>query len=337
MAPRLLWLGHAQVEQDGQPVRLEMRKAIALLAYLSLERREHAREALAGRFWPDYDQEHGLGNLRRTVSSLNKSLGPAWAESSREALRLHPAWACWLDVDAFQQRLAEARAHRHTSEDICTVCSEKLEEAVALYRGDFLEGFSLSACPEFDDWQLFQRESLRRELAQVLEMLAERLAAQGSWGPAIDCACRWVGFDPLHEPAQRLLMTLYSRSGERSAAVRQYETCRQTVAAELGQGPVAATTALYEEIVKAASSPVSAGSGAPLPTGVPLVETKLIRPRPRSDLISRPRLLATLDEGGSRRLTLLSAPAGFGKTTLLAQWSAAQSTPLAWLSLVLQL
>ena len=68
----------------------------------------------------------------------------------------------------------------------------------------------------------------------------------------------------------------------------------------------------------------------------PLVETKLFRPHPRGDLVERPRLLELLDLGRRAKLTLISAPAGFGKTTLLTKWLAAtdgQQRAVAWLSL----
>ena len=55
----------------------------------------------------------------------------------------------------------------------------------------------------------------------------------------------------------------------------------------------------------------------------PLLETKLYIPKWRPGLVSRPRLTERLDEGIERKLTLVSAPAGFGKTTLLAEWLAA--------------
>src|SRR3712207_4955461 len=70
--------------------------------------------------------------------------------------------------------------------------------------------------------------------------------------------------------------------------------------------------------------------------GVPLLETKLYVPRRRPGLVSRPRLIERLDQGTERTLTLVSAPAGFGKTTLLAEWLAATSAggrPAAWVSL----
>ena len=68
----------------------------------------------------------------------------------------------------------------------------------------------------------------------------------------------------------------------------------------------------------------------------PLLETKLYRPRPRRALVPRPRLRERLDRGAAATLTLVSAPAGFGKTTLLAEWLAAtpaRERAAAWLSL----
>ena len=66
---------------------------------------------------------------------------------------------------------------------------------------------------------------------------------------------------------------------------------------------------------------------------VPLIRTKLQRPRLPEDLISRPGLLEQLHGGLERKLTLISAQAGAGKSTLLAQWLAECSQPSAWLSL----
>ncbi len=65
----------------------------------------------------------------------------------------------------------------------------------------------------------------------------------------------------------------------------------------------------------------------------PLLATKLHVPRPRTHLVPRAHLVERLQRGADRALTLISAPAGFGKTTVLAQWSAESGTPVAWLSL----
>ncbi len=65
----------------------------------------------------------------------------------------------------------------------------------------------------------------------------------------------------------------------------------------------------------------------------PLLATKLHVPRPRRQLVSRPALIKRVQEGIQGPLTLISAPAGFGKTTLLAQWAAESGMPVAWVSL----
>src|SRR5579863_153728 len=65
----------------------------------------------------------------------------------------------------------------------------------------------------------------------------------------------------------------------------------------------------------------------------PILATKLYLPRLRPNVVSRPRLLERLNEGLHRKLTLIAAPAGFGKTTLLSEWIAGIARPTAWLSL----
>src|SRR5712691_2150993 len=65
----------------------------------------------------------------------------------------------------------------------------------------------------------------------------------------------------------------------------------------------------------------------------PILATKLYIPRPRPNVVSRPRLLERLNEGLHRKLTLIAAPAGFGKTTLVSEWVAFIERPTAWLSL----
>src|SRR6266487_6887367 len=65
----------------------------------------------------------------------------------------------------------------------------------------------------------------------------------------------------------------------------------------------------------------------------PILGTKLYIPRPRPNVVSRPRLLERLNEGLHRKLTLIAAPAGFGKTTLVSEWIEGIERPIAWLSL----
>ena len=64
-----------------------------------------------------------------------------------------------------------------------------------------------------------------------------------------------------------------------------------------------------------------------------LLQTKLYIPRKRPSLVPRPHLIAKLNRGLHRKLTLISAPAGFGKTTLVSEWIADGKRPFTWLSL----
>ena len=67
--------------------------------------------------------------------------------------------------------------------------------------------------------------------------------------------------------------------------------------------------------------------------GLPIIRTKLHRPRLNSELVTRPRLLELLDRTLEVPLTLVSAPAGYGKSVLVSQWAERQESPCAWLSL----
>ena len=96
---------------------------------------------------------------------------------------------------------------------------ESLREAVALFSGEFLEGFSLRDSPDFDDWQIAEADTLKRELASALRRLVQVLAAGGEYERAVPHARRWLEVDPLHEPAHRELIRLYAWSGDRAAAL----------------------------------------------------------------------------------------------------------------------
>src|SRR6059058_1561608 len=75
------------------------------------------------------------------------------------------------------------------------------------------------------------------------------------------------------------------------------------------------------------------GSGWRREKVTPILATKLYLPRLRPNVVSRPRLIERLNEGLQRKLTLISAPAGFGKTTLVSEWVEGIERPTAWLSL----
>ncbi|MBI5566277.1 MAG: SARP family transcriptional regulator, partial [Chloroflexi bacterium] len=138
----ILLLGPPHIEVAGAAITVDTRKAIALLAYLAVTRSEQRRESLAALLWPEVDQVHAFSALRRTLSALNKALGGRGLLIERETVSLDDDVDCCIDVTQFQRCLAACRAHGHPAHDVCARCLEPLTEAAALYRGDFLAGFS---------------------------------------------------------------------------------------------------------------------------------------------------------------------------------------------------
>ena len=166
-----------------------------------------------------------MAAFRRTLSTLNHALGKGVLAVRREAVGLDPAASLWVDVLHFKALLA------------APPILAALEQAVALYRDDFLAGFTLRDSPTFDDWQYRQSEELRRLLAGALGRLASLAAEAGDLSPGIQHAARRLGLDPLLEDGHRQLMLLYFRSGQRGAALRQYRECVRVLDQELGVSP----------------------------------------------------------------------------------------------------
>lgn len=338
-AYKLFCLGSPSLALGDQPVKLEMRKALALLVYLRLVGRSCSREVLAATFWPEHDQQHAHANLRRVLSSLRASLGADILEADREQVGINESAQIWSDVEVFHQLLAKAKNHSHHAGEICPDCLANQEEAIQLYRGDFLEGFNLEDCTEFDEWQYLQRENLRQKFAQLLENVAAAYSAQRQWEIALDYALCWVGLDRLNEPAQRSLIQLYALAGNRSAARRQYEEFSSLLKKELDQTPERETVELYKNICENTPGSQSLGPRPAIQistsqrTFEPVLKTKLKIPTLSGEKILRKRLLDELDQIDEYALTILSAPAGFGKTTVLTQWITQNPLPVGWVSL----
>ncbi len=246
----LALLGPPQIWLDGRLLTFESRKAVALLAYLAMTGEAHSRASLAALFWPESDQKRARGALRYTLSILRRQLGDGWLHVERQTIAWQPTADFQLDVADFQAMVAKWLVHdlEEMSQPMLAHCREELETAVSLYRDDFMAGFSLRDCPDFDEWHFFQTEKWRRVFSQVLQTLLNLYEQQSEWEAALPYARRWLQLDQLHEPAHQALMRGYAHSGQWSAALRQYESCVAVLERELGIAPTAETTALYEQI-----------------------------------------------------------------------------------------
>jgi len=292
-------LGAPRIEIDGAPLRVDTRKAVALLAYLAVTGHAHARDRLAALLWPEYDGERARAALRRTLSTLRAGLGGSGlvVERSLVALDLDDAD---IDVRTFRA-LADVV---EGADDEAT----SLTRAVALHRDDLLAGFGLRDSPEFDSWQRAAAEELRRELARALGRLTVALARVGRYDAAIPHARRQVALDPLDEPSHRRLIELLAATGNRAEALRQYRECVRHLDRELGVRPLPETTELYLAVNEGRLA------ARPRPSVLPT-------PLPRPLLVGRDREWAQLVEvygacATDGRLALLEGEGGIGKTRL---------------------
>ncbi|CAN5273583.1 AAA family ATPase [soil metagenome] len=322
-------LGAPTIQRDGAPIKVDTRKATAMLAFLAVTAQAHGRDSLAGLLWPDYDGLHARAALRRTLSALNKALNGEWLQVDRAQVGLGRN-DLWLDIETFRASAAGCGRHSIPDNAPCLSCVGLWERAAALYRGDFMAGFSLRDSPEFDDWQVFQAEGLRRELGYVLEKLVLDAGARSEPESAIGYARRWLTLDPLHEPAHQQLMRLYAVSGQRSAALRQYRDCVAVLDRELGVSPLAATTETYktvkdDQIIVQRPTPPEAGARTEAPAQP--------RPGPAAyPLVGRAREWETLvgvygAAAATGQFVGLEGEAGIGKTRLgmeLLAYAAAQ-------------
>jgi WD40 repeat protein/DNA-binding SARP family transcriptional activator len=234
-------LGPLQVGLDGNPVTgFDSNKVRALLVYLAVESdRLHTRDALAGLLWPDYPDRSATANLRSALANLRGSIGDRTADPpflliTRDSIRFNSESDHTLDV-------AEFRSVPDRSTDPLAALAD-------VYRGDFLEGFSLADSPPFEEWLVIRREQFKREAMELLGRLATTYEGQGDTGRAIDCARRQLEMEAWDEAAHRRLMRLLAMSGRRDLALAQYEDCRRQLREELGVTTARETEALYEQI-----------------------------------------------------------------------------------------
>lgn len=242
----LQFLGTFTVTRDGTPVTgFRTDKARALLAYLAIERdRPHTRSMLAALLWPDMPEATALQNLRQTVFRLRHALDderatPPFLLTTVHDLRVNPASDYHLDVATFEQTAKQGIQGRDRAQ---------LEQAATLYGGELLRGFSLPDSELFGEWLLLQREQLQRLMLDVLSTLTTMLLEAGDYSAAQRYAQQQLALDNWRESAYRQLMEALAASGQRNAALIQYENCRRVLLAGLSVEPEKATVALYEQI-----------------------------------------------------------------------------------------
>ncbi len=247
-----LFGGFALRDSRGAPVALTLRKTEALIAYLAVgSSRSQHRERLACLLWSESQQARALQSLRQARLTLMRDLEAhdlPIVEFDRREIRLGEAP---LKIDAVEfARLREA-------DD-----PDSLEQAVDLYRGEFLAGLDVES-DAFEEWLQPTRVWYREQVEAVLERLLLMQERAGAHESSIRTVKRILAMDPLREDMHRWLMRAFVAAGHRTSALAAYDACRAVLREELGVSPEAETDDLYRSILhRAQPNPPAGGATA---------------------------------------------------------------------------
>ena len=314
-------LGNFQVRVDDQLITRKFRtdKERALLAYLAIEGNlPNSRETLAELFWPERPEGVARTNLRQALLGVRKAIEDMRAPQpvllvSDETIHINRQASFWLDTAAYTTRFQSSFEHTHPALATCPTCAQQLQEAVDLYRQDFLDGLYVEDSPGFQEWVIFHREQYQRYLLDILDHLSEIYKTMGDLDAAQKYAWLHVKRAPLEERAYRRLMELLALSGRRSAAIEQYQTCVRMLQRELGVEPSPETIKLFEII--RSGQPLALNGEAEIlhPAGLP---------RPMTEFFGREMELDALGralKSPTSRLISVSGMPGVGKSRLVIE------------------
>jgi DNA-binding SARP family transcriptional activator len=302
---------------NGEQQTFRTLKERALLAYLAIEHgRSHRREDLAELLWPDRSEGVARNNLRQAMYGLRQVVGEAEFDNiflvTSKDVRFNLSEKVWLDVAAYEIHLKAVKAHLHQQTGPCAYCLQHMRDAVEIYRDSFLWDVYFDKNAAYQDWLISRRENYFQLQLQALRSLVEMYESMEEYSQAAIYALRLVAMDDLNESLYRQVMILLARLGQHTAAMEQYELCRQKRKAGLGVDLEQETIALAEHIRQ----------GRFDPTLLPVDSLVHNLPVHLTPFIGREMELAKMTqiiENLNCRLLSVVGPGGVGKTRLAVQ------------------
>ena len=231
-------------EADGPPLggSAAQKRLLALLAILgSAGEAGLSRDRILALLWADSDPERARHALTQTLYHARKALAcddlflinGGDIRLNRDRLR--------ADVDEFETRV-------HAGDH---------EGAMAVYRGEFLDGFFLSGVAELEQWASAQRVRFREAAARSCDHLAAAAESAGDWNRAVEWRKRQVAIDPLSAVATTKLMSALAATGDRAGALNQARVYTTLVREQLDLDPDPIVVQLVEHLRSSPSGPVA--------------------------------------------------------------------------------
>lgn len=271
--------GRFAAQRNGQSLEgLDQHKMQEILSFLLLQRdRDHPREVLASLFWSECSTGQSRSYLRRVLWQIQNILDACIEDAAQHTLLVEPEWVrlnpkadLWLDVAWFEQ--TGTQFHRVPGQDLDSQQVDQLKAAVELYRGDLLEGW-------YQDWCLRERERLQSMYLAMLEKLMTSCEVRHEYDVGLSYGARILRYDRAHERTHQRMMHLAYLSGDRTAALRQFEHCTTALEEELGVKPDESTLALYASIRASRHAQLDGASQRPRSQTAPILNDILCRLR----------------------------------------------------------
>ncbi len=286
---------------SGQVVTLNPNRTALLFAYLAYQATWVPRDELLSLFWPDMREAKARQNLRALLYKSSKETYAQNFEVEEHQVR----YLVQTDVDAFQDALSNA----------------DWPAAFSLYKGQFLAHYKGNESIEFEDWLEQTRHELQSLWRNAALNVAEQALQKNNYQQAIHLSEAILKNDFLAEDAVQLLMKAQTLAGNKTAALRIFESFRQELNKELDMQPIPEILELAEAIRTGQLSPATSKQEAAISTSQVKLNTERL-PQPLTPFIGRTleilELSQLLAEPNTRFITLLG-PGGMGKSRLALQ------------------
>lgn len=318
-------LGPVRISSHGKLIESGLwAKSIALLAYLASEDAiVHRREGLAELIWPDKTRTASLTNLRQAISQLHNSIPSLdeYLHITPQTVQFNPDRHESLDTTRFLNLVAQCDRHVHVIRGDCAQCVKRLEQALELYRGRFMNDFYIKDSSEFETWLEMKRQFYDQIVFSMLSDIAEFHLKDDQFEIAQQSALRQVEMDPYRESAHRQLMRALAACGLRSAAITHYNQFKQRLNNDLGISPEIETSLLFDHIRQddqndSGRNRPSESSRSSISDGYPDFQQKTV-------FVGRKKELTFIQDrfhealNGKGQIVLVSGEAGWGKTALI--------------------
>jgi LuxR family maltose regulon positive regulatory protein len=244
-------LGSVEIYRDrARPFAADAwttRRSRDILCFISSRPHRRApKDSIVDTFWRDVDLQTIEKNFHPTMSHIRKALNSnqplkqnflAYRDGEYQ---LNSEFSYRIDTEQFDRFIADAESSRR--ERNFDQCISLYEEAIALYRGEFMQG-------SYDDWVEQQRAYYQEQYLRMLESLAAVAEKKQEFMRAMDLAQRILRDDPFREDIHCLVMRAQAALGNRVAVKEQYEALRALLQRELGVEPAMPTQKAYKELL----------------------------------------------------------------------------------------